>query len=111
ATTSISRPSTKRPAFSLPSRYFAATPSRNGVSRGSKVGKVSGIARSKQSIERARRLALAALRPAGLSRRRPGEHIEMHPRLRADETAHEQRSRNSAALAAADIVDVRDLGF
>src|SRR5260370_3028551 len=107
----MTRPSTKRPAFSRPSRCFAAKPSRNGVSRGSKAGKVSGIARGKQSIERARRLALAAFRTAGLGQRRPGEQIEMHPRLRADETPHEQRGGNTAPLAAADNSGVPNLRF
>ncbi len=41
----------------------------------------SAVALAQQRIERARGLALAAFRAAGLGRRRPGVDVEMHPRL------------------------------
>src|SRR6476469_4222932 len=67
---------------------------------------------AEHGIERARRLAVAAFRPAGLGRRRPGENVEMQPRRRRHEAAQEQRGGDGAAMAAgADIVEVGHLRF
>src|ERR1700681_3862288 len=66
-------PVTKRAAAILPSRYFAARSGRAGVRRG------SSIAFAEQFVDRARRLAFAALRARGLGRWRPAVDIDMQP--------------------------------
>ena len=71
-------PSTKRAASTLPRSWLAARSGRAGVRRGSN-GAASAVARAEQRIERARRLAFAAFRAAGLRRRRPGVDVEMQP--------------------------------
>src|ERR1700693_751043 len=86
-----SSPATKRAAFTLPSRYFAARSARAGVRRG------SSIAFAQQFEDRARGLAFAALGPPGLRRRRPGIDIEMQPAFGAlDEALQEQRAGDRA---------------
>src|SRR5262249_44421139 len=111
AISSMTRPSTKRAAFTLPSRCFAATSSRQGVIRRSNGGAGSAITRREQSIESARDLTFTAFGPARLCRRRPREQIEVHPGWRGDKAAHEQRGGDRPALTAADIIDIGDLGF
>src|SRR5580698_378920 len=84
---SNSSPVTKRAAFTLPSRYFAARSALAGVRRGS-----SSIAVAQQTIDRARRLAFAALGAAGFGGRRPSIDIDMQPAVgRFDETLKKQR--------------------
>src|SRR6185312_7828411 len=111
STTSKRLPSTKRAASTWPCRYFAAISGRNGCRRGSSAT-MSGVTLAQQRIERARRLAVAAFRPAGLRRRRPGENVEMQPTRRRHEAAQEQRGGDGAAMAAgADIVEIGHLRF
>src|SRR4029077_8886406 len=109
--TSIARSSTKRVALTLPSRCFAARSSRQGVTLRSSAGIGLSIARGQQCKESARGLTLAAFRAARFGDSRPGEQVEMHPGFGGDETAHEQRRGNGAALAAADIVEVGYFGL
>src|ERR1700733_8603234 len=115
STTSNKRPPTKSAAGTFPSRCFAARSARAGVTRGSKARifffSGSAVAGGKQRVERPRNLALAAFGPAGLGIRSPGEQIEVYPGFRGHEAPHEQRRRDGAALAAADIVDIGDFGF
>src|SRR5438128_11465390 len=93
--TSSASPSTKRAAFTLPSRYLAATSGRAGVRRG------SSIAFAQELIDGARRLALAALGPAGFCRWRPAIHIDMQPALRPlDKALQEQRANDRAGKGA-----------
>src|SRR4029079_19539290 len=93
--TSNTSPATKRAAFTLPSRYLAATSGRAGVRRG------SSIAFAQQLIDRARRLALGTLGEAGLCRRRPAIDIDMQPALcRLDEALQEQRADDRAGKSA-----------
>src|SRR5689334_2516092 len=71
--TQNSSPSTKRAAFTLPSRYFAATSGRAGVRRG------SCIAFAQQFVDRARGLAFAAFGARRFGGRRPAVDIDMQP--------------------------------
>src|SRR5436190_24297369 len=71
--TSNVSPATKRAALTLPSRYLAATSGRAGVRR------ESSITFAQQLVDRARRLAVAALGPGGLCRRGPAVDIDMQP--------------------------------
>src|SRR5437899_7583209 len=85
--TQNSSPSTKRAAFTLPSRYFAARSGRAGVRRG------SSIAFAQQPVDRARGLAFAALGPRRPGLRRPAEDIDMQPALGGlDKALQEQRA-------------------
>src|SRR6186713_112450 len=91
STISNSAPVTKRSAFTLPSRYFAARSPRAGVSLGSCPG--SCIALAQQCVDGARGLALAAFGARGLGRRRPAIDVDMQPALRVlDEALQEQRA-------------------
>src|SRR6266436_7429169 len=105
STISNSSPTAKRPALTLPSRYFAARSGRAGVRRG------SSIAFPEQFVDRACGLAFAALGPRRLRRRRPAVDIEMQPAFRVlDETLQEQRAGDGAGKRARRrIVDVGDL--
>src|SRR4051812_18528806 len=131
--TSYSSPSTKRAASTLPARCLAARSGRAGVMRGSKViitpqpdysaetrrngermaeRSLAAIAFLEQGIERARRLALAAVRPRRLRRLCPAIDVEMRPGPGGrDEAVEEQRGRDRAGKAAADIVDVGGFGI
>src|SRR6266700_2548236 len=92
---SNSSPATKRAAFTLPSRTFAARSPRAGVRRG------SSIAFAEQFEDRARRLAFAALGPPGFRRGHPGIDIEMQPASGAlDKALQEQRAGDRAGEAA-----------
>src|SRR6202165_3209048 len=92
---SNSRPSTKRAASILPSRYFAARSGRAGVRRG------SSIAFPEQFVDRARGLAFAAFRPRRLRRWRPAVDIKMQPAFRVlDETLQEERAGDGAGEGA-----------
>src|SRR3954466_13457016 len=73
--TQNSSPSTKRAAFTLPSRYLAARSGRAGVRRG------SSIAFAQQLVDRARGLASAALGARVFCGRRPAVDIDMQPAL------------------------------
>src|SRR5438445_8423095 len=91
STTSNSSPATKRAAFTLPSRYFAARSGRAGVKRG------SSIAFAQQFVDRTRGLAFAALRACRLGGRCPAVNIDMQPAFRLfDETLQEQRAGDGA---------------
>src|SRR5512144_296604 len=105
STTSKISPATKRAAFTLPSRYFAAISGRAGVRRG------SSIAFAEQFEERARGLAFATLGPRGFGRRRPRIDVEMQPASGAfDEALQEQRAGDRAGKAARGrVVEVGDL--
>src|SRR6478735_11102738 len=83
--TQNSSPETKRAALTLPSRYLAATSGRAGVRRG------SSIAFAQELVDGARRLAFAALGPAGLCRWRPAIDVDMQPACRGlDKALQEQ---------------------
>src|SRR5215216_6656397 len=85
--TSNSSPVTKRAAFTLPSRYFAATSGRAGVRRG------SSIAFAQQLVDRARGLAFATFGPRRPGLRRPAVNVDMQPAFGGfDETLQEQRA-------------------
>src|SRR3954454_7983790 len=103
--TQNSSPSTKRAAFTLPSRYLAARSGRAGVRRG------SSIAFAQQLVDRARGLAFAAFGARGFCGRRPAIDIDMQPALRiADEALQEQCAGNRAGKGTARrVVDVGDL--
>src|SRR5262245_4969095 len=89
--TSNASPSTKRAASTLPSRYLAATSDRKGVTRG------SCIAFAQKLVDGARRLALAALGPAGFGGRRPAVDVDMQPACGSvDEALQEQRADDRA---------------
>src|SRR5256886_13140968 len=93
--TQNSSPSTKRAAFALPSRYFAATSGRAGVRRG------SSIAFAQQFVDGARGLAFAAFGARGFCGRRPAVDIDMEPALCVgNETLQEQRTGDRAGKAA-----------
>src|SRR3954463_12417763 len=93
--TSNSSPVTKRAAFTLPSRYFAATSGRAGVRRG------SSIAFAQQLVDRARGLAFAAFGARGFCGRRPAVDIDMQPALCiGDEGLQGQRAGDRAGKAA-----------
>src|SRR5258708_2110879 len=74
---------------------------------------LSAVALLQQGIERPRRLAFAALRPAGFGRRRPGVDVEMQPALGGGHEAfEEQRADDRAGHAAGrDVVHVGHLGI
>src|SRR6476620_9505023 len=103
--TQNSSPSTKRAAFTLPSRYFAATSGRAGVRRG------SCIAFAQQFVDRARSLAFAAFGARWFGGRRPAVDIDMKPAPGiGDEALQKQRAGDRAGKAAGRrIVDVGDL--
>src|SRR5213078_2445831 len=105
STTSNSSPLTKRAAAILPSRYFAARSGRAGVRRG------SSITFAQQFVDRARRLAFAALGTRRLSRRRPTIDVDMQPALRGlDKALQEQRAGDRAGKSPGRrVVDGRDL--
>src|SRR5258708_34644888 len=105
STTTNSSPMTKRAAAILPSRYFAASSGRAGVSRG------SSIAFAQQFVDRARRLAFAAFGARRLCRGRPAVDIDMQPAFRGfDETLQEQRAGDRAGKSARRrIVDIGEL--
>src|SRR5260370_10994235 len=93
--TSNSSPVTKRAALTLPSRYFAARSPRAGVRRG------SSIAFAQQFVDRARGLALAALRTRRFCRGRPAVDVDMQPVPgMLDEALQEQRAGDRAGKAA-----------
>src|SRR6188768_2111543 len=93
--TQNSAPSTKRAAWTLPSRYLAATSGRAGVRRG------SSIAFAQQLVDRARGLAFAAFGACGFCGRRPAVDVDMKPALRIGyETLQEQRAGDRAGKAA-----------
>src|SRR6266850_5833306 len=98
-------PSTKRAAFTLPSRYLAARSGRAGVRRG------SSIAFAQQFVDRARGLAFAAFRARRFCRRRPAVDVDVQPAFRVfDETLQEQRAGDGAGKGARwRIVDIGDL--
>src|ERR1044072_4422041 len=102
AVTQNSSPSTKRAAFTLPSRYFAARSGRAGVRRG------SCIAFAQQFVDRACGLAFAAFGARGFRGRRPAVDVDMQPASRVgDETLQEQRASDRAGKAAGRcVVDV-----
>src|SRR3954470_14079479 len=102
--TQNSSPVTKRAAFTLPSRYFAARSGRAGVSRG------SSIAFAQQLVDRARGLAFAAFGPRRLSGGGPAVDVDMQPALGGfDETLQEQRAGDRAGEPAGRrVVDVGD---
>src|SRR3954464_2336120 len=90
-----SSPSTKRAAFTLPSRYLAARSGRAGVRRG------SSIAFAQQLVDRARGLAFPAFGAHGFCGRRPAVDIDMQPALGiGDEALQEQRAGDRAGKAA-----------
>src|SRR3954471_2658035 len=92
--TSNTSPSTKRAAFTLPSRYLAATSGRAGVRSG------SSIALAQELVDRARGLAFAALGAGWLCRRRPAVDVDMQPAFGiGDETLQEQRAGDRAGKA------------
>src|SRR3979490_2957329 len=94
-TTQNSKPSTKRAALTLPSRYLAARSPRAGVRRG------SSIAFAQQFVDRARGLAFAAFGARRLCGRRPAVNIDMQPALGVgDEPLQEQRADDRAGKAA-----------
>src|SRR5450755_162966 len=103
-TTSNSSPDTKRAALTLPSRYFAARSPHAGVRRG------SSIAFPEQFVDRARGLALAALRARRPRRWCPAVDVDMQPAFRAlDETLQEQRAGDGTCeRASGSVVDVGD---
>src|SRR5206468_6932091 len=85
--TQNSSPVTKRAAFTLPSRYFAATSGRAGVRRG------SSIAFAQQLVDRARGLAFATFRPRRPGLRRPAVDVDMEPAFGGfDKALQEQRA-------------------
>src|SRR5690242_6484178 len=93
--TSNVSPATKRCASTVPFRCCAARSPRAGVRRG------SAIAFPEQPVDRARRLAFAALGPAGFCLRRPGEDVEMQPAFGAfDKPLQEQRAGDRAGKGA-----------
>src|SRR6184192_3489642 len=95
STTSNSSPLTKRAAFTLPSRYFAARSGRAGVRRG------SCIAFAQQFVDRARGLAFAAFGARGFCGWRPAVDIDMQPAFCiGDEALQEQRAGDRAGKAA-----------
>src|ERR1700730_13509284 len=71
------------------------------------------VARRKQRVERARRLALAAFRTAGFCRRRPGVDVDVQPALRRlDEAPQKQRRGDRAGKAAGRyVVEIGDFGI
>src|ERR1700676_4447918 len=84
-------PTTKRAALTFPSRYFAASSGRAGVTRG------SSIALAQQFVDRTRGLAFAAPGPPRFRRRRPAVDINMKPAFRRlDEALQEQRAGDGA---------------
>src|ERR1700687_3238972 len=105
STISNSSPLTKRAASTLPSRYFAASSGRAGVRRG------SSIAFVQQFVDRARRLAFAALRAPRLGRWRPAVDVDMQPAFRLlDEALQEQRTGDGAGESTRRrVVDVGNL--
>src|SRR5262245_27934691 len=105
--TQNSSPETKRAAFTLPSRYLAATSGRAGVRRG------SSMAFAQEFVDRARGLALAALGTRRFYRRRPAVDIDMQPAFGVgDETLQEQRAGDRAGKGTAwRVVDIGDLGI
>src|ERR1044072_8151619 len=95
AVTQNSSPSTKRAAFTLPSRYFAARSGRAGVRRG------SCIAFAQQFVDRERGLACAACGARGLRRRRRAVDVDVKPFCGVgEETLQEQCAGNRAGKAA-----------
>src|SRR5215207_4162406 len=104
STTSNSSPSTKRAAFTLPSRYFAARSPRAGVRRG------SSIAFAQQFVDCACGLAFTALGARRFCRRRPAVDVDMQPAFGAlDKALQEQRAGDRAGKAAGRrVVDVGD---
>src|SRR3954447_18306479 len=102
--TSNSSPVTKRAAFTLPSRYFAATSGRAGIRRG------SSIAFAQQLVDRARGLAFATLRPRRLGLRRPTVDVDMEPAFGGFEKAlKKQRAGDRAGdPAGRRVIDVGD---
>src|SRR5947207_13119853 len=93
--TQNSAPSTKRAAFTLPSRYLAATSGRAGVRRR------SSIAFAQQFVDGARGLAFAAFGAREFCRRRPAVDIDMQPALCfGHETLTEQPAGDRAGKAA-----------
>src|ERR1700719_5060210 len=102
--TSNSSPATKRFAWTLPSRCFAARSPRAGVRRG------SSIAVAQETINGACGLAFAALGARRLRGRRPAIDIDMQPAFgRFDEALEKQRAGDGAGTAARwRIVDVGD---
>src|SRR6478609_11673798 len=93
--TQNSSPSTKRAAFTLPSRYLAARSGRAGVRRG------SSIAFAQQLVDRARGLAFAAFGTRGFCGRRPAVDIDMQPAPGlGDKTLQEQRAGDRTGKAA-----------
>src|SRR2546421_918078 len=91
ATTSNVSPSTKRSAFTLPSRYLAARSPLAGVRRG------SSIALSQEFVDCAGRLAFAAFRPRGFCRWRPAIDIDMQPAFGVfDEALQKKRAGDRA---------------
>src|SRR5579872_2290730 len=93
--TSNTSPSTKRAAWTLPSRNFAARSGRAGVTRG------SPIAVAQQPVDRPRGLALAAFGARGLCRWRPSENIDMQPAFGCfDETPEKQGAGDRTGKAA-----------
>src|ERR1044071_1078181 len=103
--TQNSSPSTKRAAFILPSRYFAARSGRAGVRRG------SCIAFAQQFVDRARGLTFAAFGARGFRGRRPAVDVDVKPVFGiGDETLQEQGAADRAGKAAGRcVVDVGDL--
>src|SRR5205807_2879614 len=80
-------PSTKRSAFTLPSRYLAARSPLAGVRRG------SSIAFTQELVDRPRSLAFAAFGPRRLCGWRPTIDIDMQPAFGVlDEALQEQRT-------------------
>src|SRR5579862_8052246 len=73
----------------------------------------AAIARGEQRVERARRLAFAAFRPARFGRRHPIVDVEVQPACgRTDKTLQEQRAGDrSGESRRRVIVDIGDLGI
>src|SRR6478752_8484584 len=104
STISNSSPATKRAAFTLPSRYFAARSGRAGVRRG------SSIAFAQQLVDRACGLTFAALGPRRPGLRRPAVDVDMQPALGGlDKALQEQRAGDRAGEPAGRrVIDVGD---